>query len=218
MNAVHLGSVIGYGASKIRIEKSINEMLAQTNTISKLFSKADTEVKYKLFKCYCMSYYGCPLWDLSDKVMSDVYVTWRKCIRKLYNLPLRTHCDLLPLICRDIPVQLQLYKRFCKFIHVALNSQNCIVKRCALLALNGSCSCSGNNINLVSNSLHVSKFALYNNSLNNIFKAIDDLYHPNVNTEIDAQRVRDLIYLTSNTYANFSRSDFITMLNYVCCQ
>ncbi len=85
-----------------------------------------------------MSVYGCQLWDFSSKVANDFYIAWRKCIRRLVSLPYTTHNRLLHIICNDIPVDLQLHKRFVTFFIKALNSNNTSVKLCAKLAFNGS--------------------------------------------------------------------------------
>ena len=68
------------------------------------FYDAYVDVKYKFFKTYCMSLYGCALWDLDSSFISKFYVSWRKGIRKLLGLPLLTHSEYLSLAC-DIPIK-----------------------------------------------------------------------------------------------------------------
>ena len=48
------------------------------------------------------------LWDYSHRGVDSFFVTWRKCIRRLLNIPYNTHNHLLPLICNDLPVECQL--------------------------------------------------------------------------------------------------------------
>ena len=38
-----------------------------------------------------------------NKEIKKLYTSWRKAIRKLFDLPYITHCDLLPYICDDCP-------------------------------------------------------------------------------------------------------------------
>ena len=83
---IHLGHPIGARA----ISDGINKFFIYFNTIMTLFPKAHTNVKYTLFQSYCMSCYGCVLWDFSSNDMQQFYITWRKCIRKLFNY-LQTH-------------------------------------------------------------------------------------------------------------------------------
>ena len=99
--ATHLGHTIGPAAKTKAIEDGIDKFIVALNGIIATFKDAYCDVKYKLLKTYCMSLYGCVLWNLGSKCMSDFYVTWRKSIRKLLRLPLRTHSKYLPLICDD---------------------------------------------------------------------------------------------------------------------
>ena len=117
------------------------------------------DVKYKLLKTYCMSLYGCVLWDLGSKSMSDFYVTWRKSIRKL--LPLRTHSKYLPLLCDDLPIDVQLFKRLNKFLNKALCNSNICIKICVDLAINGSGSSVSESINVISQSMYCNRNLLY---------------------------------------------------------
>ena len=84
--------------------------------------------------------YGCELWDFSSKYTEFFNVTWRKSIRLLWSLPNITHCNLLPIICDDLPVEYQLHIRFLKSIKSNMNTDNRLVKLCARLCMDGSMS------------------------------------------------------------------------------
>ena len=88
------------------------------------------------------------------------YITWRKCIRRLFNLPRNTHCKLLPEICCDLPVHEQLYNRCVILISMLSNSKNSLSKLCYRLAINGSHSSLCNNIHLMSSYYRVPKYRL----------------------------------------------------------
>ena len=100
-----------------------------------------------------MSLYGCVLWNLGSKSMSDFYVTWCKSIRKLLRLPRRTHNKYLLLICNDLPIEVQLFKRLNKFLNKDLCNSNVCVKTCVHLAINGRWSSVSKSINVVSQSI-----------------------------------------------------------------
>ena len=61
-----------------------------------------------------MDLYGCNFWNLAG-FDALFFTLWRKCIRKLLYLSPMTHSRFLPLLCDDIPVELQLFRRFNKF-------------------------------------------------------------------------------------------------------
>ncbi len=63
--------------------------------------------------------------------------------------PRTTHCNLLHLICNDVPVEYQLIYRFCTFYNALISSNNVITNTCAILALAGSRSAISNNISHV---------------------------------------------------------------------
>jgi len=49
------------------------------------------EVKIRLFRSYCTSFYGCELWNLPCAQLADLCTKWRKSVRRVLNLPLQTH-------------------------------------------------------------------------------------------------------------------------------
>jgi len=216
-SATHLGNTIGHNVCEQKIQKSINDIIITTNTLSSIFPKANIDVKYKLFKCYAMSLYGCQLWDFSHKGMTKVYTTWRKCIRKLFKLPYKTHSYLIPVLCKDLPLSIQLHKRFTKFIYKALNGTNECLKTCAMLALHGSSSSVCNNINLIASSLNMSKYLMFNNNLTSLLCKLNDLYAPHVQTVMTASQICDLLSWSFNEHNNFSQLDIELMTEYLCC-
>ncbi len=69
----------------------------------------------KLFKQYCCSFYGAPLWLLSSQGVSDACIAWRKALRKIWKLSPMTHCDVVALEVESKPLEVSLRQRFCKF-------------------------------------------------------------------------------------------------------
>ena len=121
---VHLGHFIGNNTRGLSIQKAKDDLIIQMNVLTSYFRHAYVDTKYRLLKTFCMSMYGCVLWDLQSKSVNMFHTAWWKCIRRLYELPSRTHNDLLPTICQDIPVEGQIHVRFLKLIHDSLLSRN----------------------------------------------------------------------------------------------
>ena len=59
-------------------------------------------------------------------------------MRRLFNLPYKTHSRYLPLLCNDFPVDPQLIVRFSKFMYKVFTSENECVQLAGKVALNGS--------------------------------------------------------------------------------
>ena len=68
------------------------------------FGHTKTAVKFKLFKQYCCSYYGAPLWDLQSKSVGNICIAWRKALRQLWGLASLTHGDAVSLVSDSLPL------------------------------------------------------------------------------------------------------------------
>ena len=95
-------------------------------------------VKYRLFKTYCLSLYGCVLWEFSCDVVNKFYVCWRKCMSQLIGLSQRAHGGYLHKVMDDISIENQLVKRFVKFYNKVICSENPVVQLCSSLVKQGS--------------------------------------------------------------------------------
>ena len=91
----YLNNMIGQNCNIIQLHNNygINEFNVKVNMINSHFHFVHNDILYKLFKIYCMPRY---VSQLLDKEINKFYVSWRKAIRKLFDLPYITHCDLLP--------------------------------------------------------------------------------------------------------------------------
>ena len=67
---------------------------------------------------YCLDLSGSRLWHYCKDRVKDMFVAWRKVMRRLWKLPNMTHCNLLPTINSSLPIKIALEKRCpTKFIH-----------------------------------------------------------------------------------------------------
>ncbi len=77
--------------------------------------------------------------------MNDVYISWRIAMCKVWRVPWTTHCNLLPNLAGVMDPELWFSKRCIKFIKMALNSDNIIVRTITNVGLNGTHSIMGGN-------------------------------------------------------------------------
>ena len=109
------------------------------------FDHIRTAVKCTLFKQYCCSYYGAPLWDLQSKSVGNICIALRKAFRKLWELALLKHGDVVSLLSDSLPLLVNLKQRFIKFIHQALNHKWPVISSVAKLSnQNPWSNCGGN--------------------------------------------------------------------------
>ena len=146
-SAIMLGSYIGKDSIRNNVSKARGDLVTSCNTLMSRFGSCSSVVLSKLFDSYCSSYYGCPLWNLNDVSLKDLQVVWRKCIRKIWKLDARTHCEYLPFISAKPEISVQLLMRFCTFFSTCIQSSNPVVAFCTRLAI-GSRSIVADNVRL----------------------------------------------------------------------
>ncbi len=105
------------------------------------FSQSYSIVKNKLFKQYCCSFYGAPLWSFND--FEKISVAWRKSLRVLWNVP--THCRIIALLSESASLSIQLKARFLKFMCKMLVHDNSTLKYGTKLACQNHMSVRGRN-------------------------------------------------------------------------
>jgi len=85
--------------------------------------------------CYFHSLYGCELWDFVHPDLNRVCTACRVGVRRAWNLPYRTHSNLLPLISLQLPLVDEVAKRILEFSRKCLSSDSKLVSRVAYHAL-----------------------------------------------------------------------------------
>ena len=70
--ACHLSNVIGSNPNKL-YDLVINKFITRFNGLNVMFRKASVNVKYHLFKTFCMNLYGSLFWDLSNEKVTSFY-------------------------------------------------------------------------------------------------------------------------------------------------
>jgi len=175
-NETHLGHLFGSDPDIFSqsVKQAVCSMFSKLNLLLRQFIKADCDLKYHLYKLYCLSVYGCQLWDFESPKVSAFFISWRKSVRRIYCLPPRTHCQLLPYICCDTNIDVQLHKRFTRFIFNAIHSNNECVSLACRLALHGSRSAVCNSINYVCHKYHLNKYISFYDTYPPTLKVVDD--------------------------------------------
>ena len=140
-----------------------------------------------------------------------------KSIRRLFNIPYRTHCALLPLICQDIPVETQLHSRLMKFV---LNNSNCekaCVQLCMSICINGIQSVVENSLNLLAFKNIFCKNSLISNKFNKLYKNIKYVYVTNEKDCVTAGNIIDLLYMRDHcSMSKPTKSDVQLMIGFLC--
>ncbi len=107
--------------------------------------------KKELFRHYCCSYYGLPLWPLQSDGVESLCVAWRKALRIIWRFHLQTHCDVIAALSGQKPLILSLRAIFVKYFNKCLENDNNVVKSVAFIFKSNPMSCAGNNYRMLFN-------------------------------------------------------------------
>ena len=94
-------------------------MLAQAHRVSK-------EITCKIFKTQCAHLYGAETWSLADKNVPLIFTAINRCVRRVFDLPYRTHRRYLPIFARCMPYEEQVMRRARKLISKMKNVNSSI--------------------------------------------------------------------------------------------
>ena len=129
----------------------------------------------------------------------------------------QTHGKYLALICNDLPVDLQLYRRFVKFLNTVTSSTNRCINLCGRLVLNGSNSIVCKNLNKIAYDLSCDRSILavnYNLFYNKMCLKRNLLYTHN--DFITANNINDILHIRDVKNTCFKRDELNLMLKYLC--
>ena len=164
-SATHLGNILHTKNEYECIEEGIRAFNRCVNMFIFKFKVCSPIIRAKLFQQYCMSLYGSQLWPLWNRNIGDLCTKWNIALRRVLDLPFRTHRDLLPLIAGQKPMEISLHCRLIKFYRTIDNSENSIVKYISNYCVTSPSSKMGANLRLISSRLVLLLKELLNLSL-----------------------------------------------------
>ena len=216
--AVYLGNMLSTLSDSEIVNEGIKQFNISLNIFLSKFGTCKVLVKNKLFTQYCCSYYGSQLWPLYNNDFKNVCTNWRKAIRRIWNLPYNTHCNLLPLISEQKPIEISLTNRFIKFLKSLLDSDNYLVSYMARLQSFNCRSVFGQNVRhtLINNDLTFSD--LESSSNYKITEKLYDRYIGSIKTEnfIDAKAIRDIVLRNEMYYDCFLTEEQSNFFIFLC--
>ncbi len=92
LNVVETAVHLGHHISTRDKECTVNA--AKNNLWIYLIMVISTLCLNELFRQYCCSYYGSPLWPLQSDEVEFLCVAWRKALRVIWRVHPQTHCDV----------------------------------------------------------------------------------------------------------------------------
>ena len=128
LDADHLGHKIASNDNESAVKSAMCNFWRQYNLFIVEFGNLCGDMKCKLFKRYCCSFYGSPIWTLDSKGVESLCVAWRKALRRIWRVHPMTHKDTISALSDTMPLKLQLSKRFLTFYEKCLKLNNPVVE------------------------------------------------------------------------------------------
>ena len=113
------------------------------------------DILCKLFSSYCCSFYGSQLWDLNSIGFHSCCVQWNKAVRRILNLPYRSHTWLLGPMVGQAHISAQLAVKTLRFINSIVTSSNSIVSYFGIIAKCCATSPIGRNLSYLKYKYHI---------------------------------------------------------------
>lgn len=181
---LHLGHVIGPDAHQAMVKDMCHDFIWRVNALSANFGFCNINIKRQLYMSYCTSFYGVCLWNLQNKHLDMFYTTWRKGIRKLFNLPVCTHCNMVPLLADCLPIQIQIMNRMVRFMQSCLKCSNSSLKMLSHLAFQGSGSYMSKSFNYIMSKFKLDAMTFFRMKSNQFYGMIQDHYQEGLDDEL----------------------------------
>ena len=136
-NAVDLGHTISSsGRESISLTAKSSFWKSFNSFISNLgHTYSFIKCSLSLFKQFCCSFYGSPLWNLNDPGVQSLCVDWRKSLRSLWRVHPMTHCDVIAALSDQLSIKVSLERRYIRSINKCLSSSNSIVNVISHIAI-----------------------------------------------------------------------------------
>jgi hypothetical protein len=151
----HLGHILSSNCDDSNdIRKRMSDYVRQVNYFLAKFGHLSVIIKSKLFLNYCNSFYGCELWSLSHRLLTEFDTTWRKSVRRVWRLPYTTHNVLIPVFANGVNFRYILHQRFINFASSCIHSSNLIISFISKIACASQRHCFGRNMSTVCQTLY----------------------------------------------------------------
>lgn len=128
-NTKYLGNYLDSDMTEktdVRMKRS--DMVYRVNHSIATLGKCKKEVMVNIFNSKCCHFYGTQAWNLHDNNILQFQTMWNRSIRRILELPVTTHCILLPGLVGRLSATEQIYCRSLNMTHMMLESKNTKVR------------------------------------------------------------------------------------------
>ena len=210
-SVVHLGHILHDNIYRYDVNKCVSDFNRQSNIFLAKFKYASSSLRNFLFHKFCSSFYGSQILPMYEPCFNEIYKAWRMALRRVWRVPWRTHCNLLPHLAEVMAPELWFAKRAINFVNLAINSQNQYVKSVSNMGLHGSYSIFGGNVRWLQYK--------YNLDVKQIYRQWNDVCKGEQHIPLirQAVQIKELCYMRDRYYnENFTREEISEIIEYLC--
>ena len=131
------------------------KFIGKIHSINQEFHFCNPDVVMKLYNIYACSFYSSSLYDLFSTKLDQLYKTWNKTVRILYNVPMDTHTYLIDTISKSMHPKVMLSSRFVNFHRTNLSCSKPSVKLLASLCSQDQRTKYGRNLRNISEECNI---------------------------------------------------------------
>ena len=157
----HLGHIIQSKILQCDATKCTDDFNTQCNSFLGNFANHTSELRNFLFEKYCTSFYGSQFLPLYNDSIATLCRAWRCGIRRVWRLPYRAHCNILPFLAGTLPPELMIAKRSIAFVKLMKSCNNPIVEAVVNVSSNQIHSILGCNIRHLNARYHMDVRQVY---------------------------------------------------------
>ena len=116
----HLGNLLNNDLNESgEVRSKQCDFIGKSNSVMANFRTVPREICSILFNRQCCSFHGCEAWNLTDPSVNKIFITWRKSVRRLWNLPPMARSALLNLLMNCPTLSEQIFQR-CRNIYTTM--------------------------------------------------------------------------------------------------
>ena len=194
----YLGVSLNSNITDRAITQTVCSFYQKSNHVIANYSMLDSFSRCKLHTSFCMSLYGSELWNYNSRYIEEIYVAWRKTMRKLFRLPYRTHNYIVCGITEDISIKL--HRRVTKFMYSMIHSDNNTVRLMTTFFLSTEASFLAENFRYIMYTYNIPMFTWYM-ELSVLLKcltypsSLSDIELSNIDTVRELLSIRDEVLI-----------------------
>lgn len=169
---LHLGNTLRFDLSdQADIRLKTMTFIRKANSVLFPFRCTGPLTKMRLFKAYCLSLYGCPLWRLDSSELHSLSVSFNNVIRRIWNLPRLSRASFVHCVGSVVSVFNIVYSRFMRMCVDAMSHPSSLIRTIFKVSTQ-SCNANFIGYNYLYGSSHIKSYSSSEVAIGNLVREV----------------------------------------------